>query len=188
MTTPPAGYRLVDVQHRQDEQPDEDAHLRDGEERPCEPQAAEAREAAENANRLFPLSLAAMIVGWVFTEMGRQPWIVFSLLPTESAVSPNVTGLDVLGSVLPLGRLPDLPPRREGVGNRRGGRGRPVESHGGPREPWRRGGLHHAVAFDAAQLSIRGQPFSVQDGVFRGRAGGAARRIIGHAARRYPRR
>ena len=33
----------------------------------------------------FPLSLAAIIVGWIFTEMGRQPWIVFSLMPTESA-------------------------------------------------------------------------------------------------------
>jgi cytochrome d ubiquinol oxidase subunit I len=48
----------------------------------------------------FPLSLAAMIVGWIFTEMGRQPWIVFSLLPTESAVSPNVTGLEVLISLI----------------------------------------------------------------------------------------
>ena len=48
----------------------------------------------------FPLSLMAMIVGWVFTEMGRQPWIVFSLLPTESAVSPNVTGLEVLISLV----------------------------------------------------------------------------------------
>jgi cytochrome d ubiquinol oxidase subunit I len=48
----------------------------------------------------FPLSLAAMIVGWIFTEMGRQPWIVFSLLPTESAVSPNVTGLEVLISLV----------------------------------------------------------------------------------------
>jgi cytochrome d ubiquinol oxidase subunit I len=48
----------------------------------------------------FPLSLAAMIVGWIFTEMGRQPWIVFSLLWTESAVSPNVTGLDVLISLV----------------------------------------------------------------------------------------
>ncbi len=25
----------------------------------------------------FPLALAANIMGWVFTEMGRQPWIVF---------------------------------------------------------------------------------------------------------------
>jgi cytochrome d ubiquinol oxidase subunit I len=48
----------------------------------------------------FPLSLAAMSVGWIFTEMGRQPWTVFSLLPTESAVSPNVTGLDVLISLI----------------------------------------------------------------------------------------
>ncbi|WP_394552121.1 cytochrome ubiquinol oxidase subunit I [Agromyces sp. MMS24-JH15] len=48
----------------------------------------------------FPLSLLAMSVGWVFTEMGRQPWIVFSLLFTESAVSPNVTGLDVLISLV----------------------------------------------------------------------------------------
>jgi cytochrome d ubiquinol oxidase subunit I len=48
----------------------------------------------------FPLSLLAMIVGWIFTEMGRQPWIVFSLLPTESAVSPNVTGLEVLISLV----------------------------------------------------------------------------------------
>ncbi len=48
----------------------------------------------------FPLSLGAIIVGWIFTEMGRQPWIVFSLLPTESAVSPNVTGLDVLISLI----------------------------------------------------------------------------------------
>ncbi|MEV1130614.1 cytochrome ubiquinol oxidase subunit I [Agromyces sp. NPDC049794] len=48
----------------------------------------------------FPLSMAAMSVGWIFTEMGRQPWIVFSLLPTASAVSPNVTGLDVLISLV----------------------------------------------------------------------------------------
>nr|WP_236779010.1 cytochrome ubiquinol oxidase subunit I [Agromyces seonyuensis] len=48
----------------------------------------------------FPLSLLAMSVGWIFTEMGRQPWIVFSLLKTESAVSPNVSGLDVLISLI----------------------------------------------------------------------------------------
>ncbi|MCS5733122.1 cytochrome ubiquinol oxidase subunit I [Herbiconiux daphne] len=48
----------------------------------------------------FPLSLGAMIVGWIFTEMGRQPWIVFSLLKTSDAVSPGITGLDVLISLL----------------------------------------------------------------------------------------
>jgi cytochrome d ubiquinol oxidase subunit I len=48
----------------------------------------------------FPLPLAAMIVGWIFTEMGRQPWIVFSLLKTKAGVSPNLTGLDVLISIV----------------------------------------------------------------------------------------
>jgi cytochrome d ubiquinol oxidase subunit I len=47
-----------------------------------------------------PLPMAAMIVGWIFTEMGRQPWIVFGLLKTADAVSPNVTGLDVLISLV----------------------------------------------------------------------------------------
>ncbi len=48
----------------------------------------------------FPLSLAAMIVGWIFTEMGRQPWLVFSLLKTEDGVSPGVSGLEVLISIV----------------------------------------------------------------------------------------
>jgi serine/threonine-protein kinase len=37
-----------------------------------------------------------------------------------------------------------------------------------------REGELHAVAFDAGQLAIRGKSFSVQDGVFRGRAGSSA--------------
>jgi cytochrome d ubiquinol oxidase subunit I len=40
-----------------------------------------------------------MILGWVFTEMGRQPWLVFGLLQTEDGVSPGVTGLEVLISL-----------------------------------------------------------------------------------------
>jgi cytochrome d ubiquinol oxidase subunit I len=28
--------------------------------------------------------------GWIFTEIGRQPWIVFGLQKTEAAISPNV--------------------------------------------------------------------------------------------------
>jgi cytochrome d ubiquinol oxidase subunit I len=47
-----------------------------------------------------PMPFLAMTMGWVFTEMGRQPWIVFSLLKTEDAVSPNTTGLDVLISLI----------------------------------------------------------------------------------------
>lgn len=48
----------------------------------------------------WPLPLIAMSAGWIFTEMGRQPWIVFGLLKTEAGVSPGVTGLEVLISLL----------------------------------------------------------------------------------------
>jgi cytochrome d ubiquinol oxidase subunit I len=33
--------------------------------------------------------------GWLFTEMGRQPWVVFGLLRTEDAISPNVSSAEV---------------------------------------------------------------------------------------------
>ncbi len=48
----------------------------------------------------MPLPMAAMIMGWIFTEMGRQPWLVFGLLKTADGVSPNVTGLEVLISLV----------------------------------------------------------------------------------------
>lgn len=48
----------------------------------------------------FPASLLAMTVGWVFTEMGRQPWLVFGLLRTEDGVSPGVTGIEILISLI----------------------------------------------------------------------------------------
>jgi len=47
----------------------------------------------------WPASLLAILVGWVFTEMGRQPWIVFSLMLTEDGVSPSVPGWTVLISL-----------------------------------------------------------------------------------------
>lgn len=48
----------------------------------------------------FPLALFANIMGWVFTEMGRQPWIVFSLMTTQDGVSPGVSGVEVLISLI----------------------------------------------------------------------------------------
>ena len=33
----------------------------------------------------------AALAGWVLTEVGRQPWIVFGLLKTSQAASPNVS-------------------------------------------------------------------------------------------------
>ena len=38
--------------------------------------------------------------GWILTEMGRQPWIVQGLLKVEDAVSPNLTTVDLLISVI----------------------------------------------------------------------------------------
>ncbi|HSL42510.1 MAG TPA: cytochrome ubiquinol oxidase subunit I [Anaerolineales bacterium] len=38
--------------------------------------------------------------GWILTEMGRQPWIVQGLLKVEQAVSPNLTTLDLLISLI----------------------------------------------------------------------------------------
>jgi len=48
----------------------------------------------------FPLALFANIVGWVFTEMGRQPWLVFGLMSTRDGVSPGTSGLEVLISLI----------------------------------------------------------------------------------------
>ncbi len=33
--------------------------------------------------------------GWIFTEMGRQPWVVFGLLKTSNAASPSVGAISV---------------------------------------------------------------------------------------------
>lgn len=59
----------------------------------------------------YPLYLKALIfaitlpyiansTGWIFTEMGRQPWVVFGVMQTESAVSPNVSFNMVLFSLI----------------------------------------------------------------------------------------
>ncbi len=34
-----------------------------------------------------PLALVALIAGWIVTEIGRQPWIVYGLMRTEEAVT-----------------------------------------------------------------------------------------------------
>jgi cytochrome bd ubiquinol oxidase subunit I len=33
--------------------------------------------------------------GWLFTEMGRQPWVVYGLMRTDQAFSPSVSSTDV---------------------------------------------------------------------------------------------
>jgi len=34
-----------------------------------------------------PLSVVALIAGWVTTEVGRQPWVVYGHMRTEEAVT-----------------------------------------------------------------------------------------------------
>ena len=34
-----------------------------------------------------PLSVVALIAGWVVTEVGRQPWVVYHVMPTAAAVT-----------------------------------------------------------------------------------------------------
>ncbi|MYQ47125.1 cytochrome ubiquinol oxidase subunit I, partial [Streptomyces sp. SID4985] len=48
----------------------------------------------------FPL--IANSFGWIFTEMGRQPWVVFHLMKTADAVSPNVSVGTQIGSLAAL--------------------------------------------------------------------------------------
>jgi len=38
--------------------------------------------------------------GWIFTEMGRQPWIVFGLMPTAAGVSPSTSTAEVATSLI----------------------------------------------------------------------------------------
>jgi cytochrome d ubiquinol oxidase subunit I len=46
----------------------------------------------------FPI--AGNSFGWIFTEMGRQPWVVFGVMKTENAVSPGVSTGEVLTSLI----------------------------------------------------------------------------------------
>jgi cytochrome d ubiquinol oxidase subunit I len=46
------------------------------------------------------MPLAANSFGWIFTEMGRQPWIVFSRMLTANGVSPTVGRGSVITSLV----------------------------------------------------------------------------------------
>jgi cytochrome d ubiquinol oxidase subunit I len=48
------------------------------------------------------MPLFANSFGWIFTEMGRQPWAVFGLMTTERAVSPGVSTLEAAVSLTVL--------------------------------------------------------------------------------------
>jgi len=52
------------------------------------------------APSLLILPYLANASGWILTEMGRQPWIVYGLLKVQDAVSPNLTAVDLLISLI----------------------------------------------------------------------------------------
>jgi cytochrome d ubiquinol oxidase subunit I len=63
--------------------------------------------------RILPLAIVLPFIGnsagWIFTEMGRQPWVVQGLLTTASGVSPSVAmwevGITLVGFTLLYGAL-----------------------------------------------------------------------------------
>jgi cytochrome bd ubiquinol oxidase subunit I len=61
------------------------------------------RGSFERSPRLLALLVPAIVLpyignssGWIFTEIGRAPWIVFGVMRIESGVSPGVTAGEVL--------------------------------------------------------------------------------------------
>jgi cytochrome d ubiquinol oxidase subunit I len=47
-----------------------------------------------------PLAILANSFGWIFTEMGRQPWAVFGEMLTRDALSPSVPAWQVVTSLV----------------------------------------------------------------------------------------
>ena len=41
-----------------------------------------------------------MLCGWYTAEVGRRPWVVYGLLRTQDAITPSLTGLEVLISLI----------------------------------------------------------------------------------------
>jgi len=81
------------------------------------------------------LPFLANASGWIFTEMGRQPWVVQGLLKTENAVSPSVpaweVGLTLAGFTLLYGALAGV----DGWLMFRYGRSAPAQSPATPPDP-----------------------------------------------------
>jgi cytochrome d ubiquinol oxidase subunit I len=41
-----------------------------------------------------------VLCGWYTAEVGRQPWVVYGILRTEDAITPSLTGGQVLFSLI----------------------------------------------------------------------------------------
>jgi cytochrome bd ubiquinol oxidase subunit I len=49
---------------------------------------------------MIPAGFIAVLAGWTTTEVGRQPWVIYGHMRTAEGVSPSLTGIDVLLSLL----------------------------------------------------------------------------------------
>ena len=47
----------------------------------------------------LPVGFVAVIAGWIVTEAGRQPWVVYHQLRTADAVTPSLSGGEVMASL-----------------------------------------------------------------------------------------
>lgn len=52
------------------------------------------------ANWAIPVGYAAVTAGWITTEVGRQPWVVYGLMRTKDALTPSLTAAGVAASLL----------------------------------------------------------------------------------------
>ena len=95
----------------------------------------------------IPLPYLAMQAGWIVTEVGRQPWIVYGLMQTTDAVSPiaasqvGVTLAAFIAGLRPAGSggvLSHQQVRAARARSRATGRSRPG---GGLRSCWRLSGF-----------------------------------------------
>jgi cytochrome d ubiquinol oxidase subunit I len=53
----------------------------------------------------IPLPLVACELGWIVAEVGRQPWVVYRVLKTADAFSTNVSGAEILLSIIGFGLI-----------------------------------------------------------------------------------
>lgn len=59
----------------------------------------ESRALLRAAVWMGPSGFIAVLAGWIVTEVGRQPWVVYGLLRTQDAVSP-IDAVGVAGSLI----------------------------------------------------------------------------------------
>jgi cytochrome d ubiquinol oxidase subunit I len=48
----------------------------------------------------WPTGFVAVLTGWFTAEVGRQPWVVWGLLRTANAITPTLTGAQVLATLI----------------------------------------------------------------------------------------